>query len=143
MNHAISELNNLSALGQAFCFNARLYVLTRFLVLYSMSKPHDSFTNPSQMGVGSIIIICLGPVLLTELSHPRQRGALVATYSSFFYVGATGMFKCLRCPNYRLFSDLYHQHLLGSHMGAFIWKVSGVGVCQSLCRFCPLLYSSP
>ncbi|TDZ33637.1 Lactose permease [Colletotrichum spinosum] len=43
----------------------------------------------TQMGVGGVFIICLGPVLLTELAHPRQRGAMVATYSSFFYVGAT------------------------------------------------------
>ncbi|OLN97189.1 Lactose permease 5 [Colletotrichum chlorophyti] len=41
------------------------------------------------MGIGNIAIICLCPVLLTELGHPRQRGALVAIYSSFFYVGAT------------------------------------------------------
>ncbi|KAF4893109.1 Lactose permease [Colletotrichum fructicola] len=61
-----------TAVGQTFCYSARLYVMTRFL-----------------MGVGGIIIVCLGPVLLTELAHPRQRGSLVATYSSFFYVGAT------------------------------------------------------
>ncbi|KAF3801004.1 Hexose transporter HXT10 [Colletotrichum gloeosporioides] len=42
-----------------------------------------------KMGVGGIIIVCLGPVLLTELAHPRQRGSLVATYSSFFYASRT------------------------------------------------------
>ncbi|TDZ67572.1 Cytochrome P450 monooxygenase BOA7 [Colletotrichum trifolii] len=47
------------------------------------------FWAVSLMGVGGVFIICLGPVLLTELAHPRQRGAMVATYSSFFYVGAT------------------------------------------------------
>ncbi|KAF4869154.1 Lactose permease [Colletotrichum siamense] len=60
-----------AVLGQVFCYNARLYVLTRFI-----------------LGIGSMFVIASCPVLLTELAHPRQRSFLVGGYASLFFVGS-------------------------------------------------------
>ncbi|KAF6824512.1 hexose transporter [Colletotrichum musicola] len=60
-----------AVIGQIFCFDARLYVLTRFI-----------------LGIGSMFVIASCPVLLTELAHPRQRSFLVGGYASLFFVGS-------------------------------------------------------
>ncbi|KAH0438429.1 hypothetical protein CcaCcLH18_03416 [Colletotrichum camelliae] len=60
-----------AVLGQVFCYNARLYILTRFI-----------------LGIGSMFVIASCPVLLTELAHPRQRSFLVGGYASLFFIGS-------------------------------------------------------
>ncbi|CCF40937.1 hypothetical protein CH063_11367, partial [Colletotrichum higginsianum] len=60
-----------AVLGQIFCYDARLYVLTRFV-----------------LGMGSMLVTASCPVLLTELAHPRQRSFLVSGYGSLFFVGS-------------------------------------------------------
>ncbi|KAK6213255.1 hexose transporter [Colletotrichum tabaci] len=60
-----------AVLGQIFCYDARLYVLTRFV-----------------LGMGSMLVAASCPVLLTELAHPRQRSFLVSGYGSLFFVGS-------------------------------------------------------
>ncbi|KAL0944796.1 hexose transporter [Colletotrichum truncatum] len=60
-----------AVLGQVFCYNARIYVLTRFI-----------------LGMGSMFVSASCPVLLTELAHPRQRSFMVSGYGSLFFVGS-------------------------------------------------------
>lgn len=38
--------------------------------------------------MGIVISLCSGPVLITELSHPRQRGTVASLFGAFFSFGA-------------------------------------------------------
>lgn len=85
---------SVTVLGQVFCYNARLYVLTRFIVSNLMKIRHRKPAYRStQLGIGSMFVIASCPVLLTELAHPRQRSFLVGGYASLFFVGSVGKLK--------------------------------------------------
>jgi hypothetical protein len=96
-------------LGQIFCFNARLYVFTRFIVRIPDQTVYKLSLTLDQLGFGAMLIIAGCPVLLTELAHPRYRSSLVAGYASLFFLGSVSEYTCLVAAVHRNFAEILSQ----------------------------------